>query len=190
MSCPKCGTKEYDSLESSENHVACKNCKNVYDLEGSRITFHFIKCPRCCSDKVALNLSPGDKRDGSSYLCKSCGENFIHGGRKKYLGTPIEFRVNDEEEGKRDHFYPSFELLEKCMLERVAKVMTAGAKKYGEYNWRKFNPEQVKDIPRHAFMHMVQYMEGDKTEDHLANCICNCMMMMWYEENDKNRLLP
>lgn len=87
--------------------------------------------------------------------------------------------------GKREHFYPRYELIERELIDRIAKVMTQGAAKYGEYNWRKFNEEQVKDIPRHAFKHMVDYMHGDQSEDHLANAACNIMMAMWFEENSK-----
>ena len=90
-----------------------------------------------------------------------------------------------EEGGKREHFYPRYELIESELIERIAKVMTQGAVKYGEYNWRKFDAEQVKDIPRHAFKHIVDYMKGDQSEDHLANAACNIMMAMWFEENSK-----
>lgn len=87
--------------------------------------------------------------------------------------------------GKREHYYPMFELLEPCFLERIAKVLTAGAEKYGLYNWQNFDEEQILDIKRHAFKHIVDFMHGNIEEDHLANAACNIMFLMWFEGQGK-----
>jgi hypothetical protein len=86
-------------------------------------------------------------------------------------------------EPTREHTYPKFELLEKEFLVRMAEVMTRGEEKYGKDNWKRFNESQVADIPRHAFMHVISYMDGDKSEDHLAHAACNLMMRMYFESH-------
>lgn len=105
---------------------------------------------------------------------------------KELLNRFYMDKNTQEKTGTREHFYPKFELLTPEIFERMAKVMTSGAEKYGEKNWQNFTPELVQDIQRHAFMHIMQYMQGDKSEDHLANCACNLMMLAWYEarQND------
>jgi hypothetical protein len=92
--------------------------------------------------------------------------------------------MSQTDKPRRDHHYPRFELLIPEFLERVAEVMTTGAEKYGDYNWQKFTGDQVADIPRHAFRHIVSHMNneyGEGAEDHLANAACNIMMAMWHQ---------
>lgn len=87
-----------------------------------------------------------------------------------------------ETTGKRETTHPRYELVERVIIDRIAKVMTAGAEKYGDKNWQDFSQEQIDDIPRHALDHILQYMANDNNEDHLANCACNLMMLMWYSK--------
>lgn len=88
-------------------------------------------------------------------------------------------------EDKREHFYPRYELIKPEVLARLAQTMTEGARKYGEGNWERFNEQQVEDIPRHIFVHIVSFMNGDRSEDHLAHIVANCMMYMWHETKRK-----
>ena len=89
--------------------------------------------------------------------------------------------------GTREHFYPSYEFLTPELFERMAVVMTEGAKKYGVGNWQNFTHDMVKDIQRHAFDHMMKYMNGFTDEDHLAHAACNLMMLAWYENARRQR---
>ena len=83
----------------------------------------------------------------------------------------------------REHFYPRIELVQKSFILRVAEALTTGAEKYGDYNWQGFNREQQEDILRHALVHIHDHMNGDRSEDNLANAACNIMFAMWFQEN-------
>lgn len=79
-------------------------------------------------------------------------------------------------------------------LEEVVQVLTYGAKKYSDDNWKK-----VEDLETTAFnaamRHLVAYLK-DKTENkisidkesnlrHLAHATANLLFLMWAERNRK-----
>ncbi len=66
-------------------------------------------------------------------------------------------------------------------LKRVAAVFEYGAKKYGLQNWKKGDQDFVDDIPNHIVNHLYLYLQGDRSEDHLANMTCNIIFLMWME---------
>lgn len=83
--------------------------------------------------------------------------------------------VRDMHEGKG-----RFDLLPMCVIKRLAKHYENGCVKYGERNWEK-------GIPAHsfadsAFRHLVNYLDGEKNEDHLIAAIWNLCGLAWTEE--------
>jgi hypothetical protein len=52
--------------------------------------------------------------------------------------------------------------------------MGQGAERYGENNWQKGFP--VPDVLNHAMAHIVNYLSGDRSEDHLGHAACNLLM--------------
>lgn len=83
--------------------------------------------------------------------------------------------VRDMHEGKG-----RFDLLPMCVIKRLAKHYENGCLKYGERNWEK-------GIPAHsfadsAFRHLVNYLDGEKNEDHLIAAIWNLCGLAWTEE--------
>ena len=93
------------------------------------------------------------------------------GDRKKFdTGA-----VRDMHEGKG-----RFDLLPMCVIKRLARHYENGRLKYGERNWEK-------GIPAHsyadsAFRHLVNYLDGEKSEDHLIAAIWNLCGLAWTEE--------
>lgn len=79
--------------------------------------------------------------------------------------------VRDTDEGK-----PRFDLLvplgvpfDEQFLTRIAMHMTKGAIKYGDRNWEKANSPEERDRARQsAFRHFMQWMAGERDEDHAA----------------------
>jgi hypothetical protein len=62
---------------------------------------------------------------------------------------------------------PRYDLIDGAFLKRWAMLMTRGAQKYSENNWRKATTQA--DLTRFraaAIRHLFQYLEGDRTEDH------------------------
>lgn len=107
------------------------------------------------------------------FITKDSGkrEDFATGARR------------DVQEGK-----PRYELIPVSALKRLAELYSRGAVKYGENNFTLGIPFKrvMASLLRHAF----QYLEGDRSEDHLAGCSWNAFALMYYEEQIRRGLLP
>ena len=84
---------------------------------------------------------------------------------------------------KRSAKKPRYDLISLELLQRVAAVWEKGISKYGEYNWQKAgnDPEFRRDIVNHIVEHAFMLAAGDTSEDHAANLVCNCQMLMHFE---------
>lgn len=101
-------------------------------------------------------------------------------------GKRVEFEngaVRDTDEDKS-----RYDLIDPIMLTRLADLMTRGAKKYGEDNWK--NGIHVKRYYGSALRHLMQWAMGDKKEDHLAAIIFNVMGIICTIEWCKEGKLP
>jgi dATP/dGTP diphosphohydrolase len=74
---------------------------------------------------------------------------------------------------------PRFELIPFEFLEALAEVLSAGAVKYGPYNWKRGEKDFFLDAWNHAFVHLEKFKEGDRSEDHLAHLACNAAFLTW-----------
>ena len=84
----------------------------------------------------------------------------------------------DTQDGK-----PDYELIDIGFLTRLAEHMTKGAQKYGEDNWRKANsPEEARRFRKSAFRHLMQYLRGDREEDHASAVVFNLMAAEYVRE--------
>lgn len=80
-----------------------------------------------------------------------------------------------------------FDLIPPHGLIRLARHYENGALKYTDDNWRKGLPQ--KRYCDSAMRHMVKYLGGDRTEDHLAAVAWNVFAMMHQEEMIERGLL-
>lgn len=90
-----------------------------------------------------------------------------------------------------------YDLIPSRPLERVAKVYEDGANVHGDWNWAKgIKMSRTLDS---AERHIRQYLDGDRSEDHLAQAVWNLMAAMYFEEhspemndlrNDKGKRVP
>lgn len=95
---------------------------------------------------------------------------------KKFItkdsGARKEFKsgmVRDTNEDK-----PMYTLCWQPMLKRWAELMTRGAVKYGKNNWMKADGEEELDrFKDSALRHMMQWLEGDESEDHASAVFFN-----------------
>lgn len=99
----------------------------------------------------------------------------------KDSGRRVEFRsgmVRDTDDGK-----PRFDLLvaegvpfDAQFLTRCAALMARGAAKYSGRNWERANSRAEWERMRaSAFRHFVQWMAGDRDEDHAAAVVFNLL---------------
>ena len=97
-----------------------------------------------------------------------------------------EFAGNTKEktEGKKyDRGKPKVDLIPSAALLEVAKVMTFGAEKYGDHNWR-----SGMDWSRYtaaALRHILAYNDGEDNDkesgiNHIAHAIAGLMMLLEY----------
>jgi hypothetical protein len=78
-----------------------------------------------------------------------------------------------------------FELLIPEFMEAFARVMTYGAKKYGDWNYLLLQRERVIGA---VYRHINAYQRGERNdpetgESHLIHATC-CMMMLWGVDNE------
>lgn len=115
------------------------------------------------------NPTSSDKK----FITKDSGkrEDFSTGARR------------DVQEGK-----PRFDLIPTSSLRRLADLYARGAVKYGENNFEKGMP--FTRVYASLFRHLIQWREGDRTEDHLAAVAWNAFALMYYEDAIEKGILP
>ena len=73
-----------------------------------------------------------------------------------------------------------YDLITPVGLRRLAETYKEGSLKYGDNNWQKGFP--ASDVMNHAMRHIMLWLDGDKTEDHLAHATWNLLTIMHFEE--------
>lgn len=86
---------------------------------------------------------------------------------------------------KYDQEKPDMDLLSPFALEKVAKVMTFGKKKYGANNWRQ--GIEYSRLLAAVSRHLNAYRKGESLDietglSHLAHASCGLMMLLEFEE--------
>lgn len=89
----------------------------------------------------------------------------------------------DTQEGKG-----RYDLISTVFLKRLAKHCENGANKYGDRNWEKGQPLQR--YLNSALRHISNFLEGDRSEDHLAAAAWNLMGIIHTEEMISRNKLP
>lgn len=104
-------------------------------------------------------------------------------------GAPTGFVTKDS--GKREEFTtgsrrdtqqgkPRYDLIPVQALARLADLYARGAEKYGDHNWQKGQP--YSRVYASLFRHLIQWRQGDRSEDHLAAVAWNAFALMYYDE--------
>jgi hypothetical protein len=81
-----------------------------------------------------------------------------------------------------------FDLMPAEALIRLAKLYEAGAKKYKPRNWEQGIP--LDRFIDSAMRHLVRFMQGDRSEDHLASVMWNIAGYMHTEMRIRSGKLP
>ena len=117
--------------------------------------------------------SPGRKDDAGKI---SLGPMPQEPNIKRFLNSP-NYPGRKDDAGK-----PRWSLIPTQALEDVVKVLTYGARKYGDDNWR-----EVEDGPRRyydaAMRHVVAHRQGIRLDDesglpHLAHAVASLLFIM------------
>lgn len=85
--------------------------------------------------------------------------------------------------GEKSKFPLRYDLLlaNTVAMRRLAETYGEGSGKYGDDNWRKGIPE--KSTINHSIAHLIEHLEGDKSEDHIAHAAWGLITLMWTQQN-------
>lgn len=104
----------------------------------------------------------------------------------KDSGKRQEFHTGARRDVQEDK--PRYDLISPIALKRFAELMGRGAAKYGDRNWERGIP--LSRFYASMFRHMMQWAEGDTTEDHLAAVLFNAAGIMHTEQMVLDGKLP
>lgn len=90
---------------------------------------------------------------------------------EQVVGKNVEV-VTNEKGGHQSKLPVRFDLIPAVELFEVAKVLSEGAEKYGEYNWQKI---PTRDHINHALSHNYAFLAGDTSDDHITHAICRLL---------------
>lgn len=79
-----------------------------------------------------------------------------------------------------------FDLICPSAIRRYAQTCAEGAAKYGDRNWEKGIP--TGNYLDHAVDHLLAFMQGDVSEDHLGHALWNVAAAIHNEEKCKHAL--
>lgn len=90
---------------------------------------------------------------------------------------------------KHDREKPRWNLLPFRELEQVVQVLTDGAKKYDDDNWKAVVAGDPGRFVAAALRHLSAYCQGEKSDPdagtpHLAHAICCLLFLQWMEGED------
>jgi Domain of unknown function (DUF5664) len=75
-----------------------------------------------------------------------------------------------------------FDLIDGPALFKMAEVLDAGARKYGQDNWRGL---PVRDHLNHLIAHAYAWLAGDTSDDHLSHVLCRATFAQAVEIQEK-----
>lgn len=185
--CKECDKEFIDlfmSKYSTKDRPMCFNCytniSKKWDFTTNNNLKNVYKCGQCDrSFEVGCYLP--DKGKNGFPICLKChkDEVFNRTGRVKTISE--KFKKNDK--GKL-----RYDLIPPVVLEALAKVITHGAEKYGDNNWKK-----AKSPDRYIaamFRHIEAWRKGEvKDEDsgflHLYHALTNIAFLVYLESQPK-----
>lgn len=95
---------------------------------------------------------------------------------KKFITKDSGKRLNFQSGMVRDvdNDKPQYDLVYFPMIKRWAELMGRGAIKYGKHNWKLAKgQEELERFKASALRHLIQWFEGDETEDHASAVFFN-----------------
>jgi len=80
---------------------------------------------------------------------------------------------------------PRYDLIPACAIRRYAERAALGAKLHGDDNWKKGagDPAYQRDRLNHLVEHLLRYIDGDRSEDHLGAVLWGAGALTWFEEH-------
>ena len=93
--------------------------------------------------------------------------------------------VTFENGSSRSESKPMYELVPMEAIDAIAERLGMGFKVHGRENWKGGGPEFFAETKRHLTAHLLNYLQGDTSEDHLSAVATNAAMLIWWERTAK-----
>lgn len=178
--CPNC---HHDIIWESSLDGTVERCPNCHYVKGEEVIIPMKTVPGYSQDIDGNIVQPSD------VPCSVCGTKMLFADNKTRLVCPQCARNKLSQEifpsgavrGKDNT--PTYTLIPACALRRLAKIYETGNIRYPDNQWRKGIP--VSNIVDHALEHLMKWLEGSRTEDHLAKVAWAMFSLMYYESVDK-----
>lgn len=144
-----------------------------------------LTCPFCGSPAVVF--SEFDKGKASCGVCYkifdlSCGDV----ADKTFEPPKVDPNFHVFSSGTlRQELKPRYDLIPFEAFRRLALTYTEGAKKYGDNNWKNGGKDFLQDVPNHIIEHLMQWISGCRSEDHLAHAAWGLFTLMYFEEKER-----
>ena len=90
-----------------------------------------------------------------------------------------------ENGSSRSESKPMYELVPMEAVDAIAERLGMGFKVHGRENWKGGGPEFFAETKRHLTAHLLNYLQGDTSEDHLSAVATNAAMLLWWERTTK-----
>jgi hypothetical protein len=146
------------------------------------------------NDLTAVSCSTCKHNDNTKPappICWSCVGNRSTkpGGNKYPMHSPVNpTAVVDKplDVGRKDDAgKPNWTLLPWKQLRTVVDVLTIGAKKYGDHNWKLVAYSRYEcALMRHvAAVQSGEWLDAETHLPHLAHVVCNALYLMWHKEH-------
>lgn len=90
--------------------------------------------------------------------------------------------ITNEKGGKQSKVLYRYDLLDPISMFEMTKVLTEGAEKYGEDNWRNIT---VREHLNHLIIHAYAYLAGDNSDEHLSHIMCRAMFAQGVEKQEE-----
>lgn len=130
-------------------------------------------CGGCSGSGEVASAVPQEEQDSLVINHSAIRPKFIHRD-----GGAIEVY---EGGGKRGSVEERYDLVPPAGLQKVAVAMAEGAKRYGDHNWHGL---PISNCTNHALKHIYQWIDGDRSEDHLGHAAANLLMAAELEQRN------
>lgn len=132
--------------------------------------------------KANLQAQANEQKKLMEQFYDGLGDGFKDGLPKGFnpikISASLGLRYNDDK--------PRHSLIDPYALNELAKVLTFGAKKYKEHNWR--NGLSISETLDSLLRHVEAFNSGEdfdseSTLHHIAHAMCNCMFILWMHKH-------
>lgn len=120
-------------------------------------------------------------------LCELCNEPM----RYHEKGECPKGSLLPPDQGKRDVIRPRHDLIPLAFLDEIASIFEEGLRPrpglpegYGD-SWKRGGDIFLRDCLNHASNHLHLYMEGDRSENHLAKVAWNVLAVRWHVKKEE-----